>query len=107
MTICGHEAYDRSGISTLRQYLAEAAAHQLAADLELPYDARGPRDEATVRRLDAPQQVDRARWERGGLPDAWVFSRRDGGWIGRVRGADGTTNWLPQSDLRLNDGSRS
>ncbi|TCN34463.1 hypothetical protein EV642_121100 [Kribbella sp. VKM Ac-2500] len=33
---------------------------------------------ATVRRLEAPQEVDIATWEPGGLLDAWVFSRRDG-----------------------------
>ena len=61
--------------------LPEAAAHQLAADLELQYDAHGPRDAATVRRLEAPQEVDTDTWEPGGLLDAWVFSRRDGGWF--------------------------
>lgn len=81
--------------------LPEAAAHQLAADLELQYDAHGPRDAATVRRLDAPQEVDRATWEAGGLLDAWVFSRRDGEWIGRVRNPDGTISWLRSTELRI------
>ena len=45
--------------------------------------------------------VDRATWEPGGLLDAWVFNRRDGEWIGRVRNADGTINWLRSSELRI------
>ena len=81
--------------------LPEAAAHQLAADLELQYDAHGPRDTATVRRLEAPQEVDIATWEPGGLLDAWVFSRRDGEWIGRVRRPDGTITWLRSTELRI------
>jgi hypothetical protein len=81
--------------------LPEAAAHQLAADLELQYDAHGPRDATTVRRLEAPQEVDRATWEPGGLLDAWVFSRRDGEWIGRVRSPDGTITWLRSTELRI------
>ncbi|HET6294696.1 MAG TPA: hypothetical protein VFG33_15035 [Kribbella sp.] len=95
------DAYDISGISTLRQYLAEAAAHQLAADLELQYDAHGPRATETVRRLDAPQPVDRATWEPGGLLDAWIFNKRDREWIGRVRHVDGTISWLRSAELRI------
>jgi hypothetical protein len=87
--------------------LGEAAAHQLAADLELQYDAHGPRDESTVRRLESPQEVDRATWEPGGLLDAWIFSRRDGGWVGWVRSVDGTISWLPSSELRIHQSHTS
>jgi hypothetical protein len=83
--------------------LDEAAAHQLAAELELQYDAHGPRDAATVRQLDTPQPVDRATWEPGGLLDAWVFNKREGEWIGRVRSADGTVNWIRRAELRLHE----
>lgn len=67
----------------------------------LQYDAHGPRDAATVRRLEAPQEVDVATWEPGGLLDAWVFNRRDGEWIGRVRRPDGTITWLRSTELRI------
>ncbi|WP_346278807.1 hypothetical protein [Pseudonocardia sp.] len=60
-----------------------------------------PRDAATVRRLEAPQEVDVAIWEPGGLLDAWVFNRRDGEWIGRVRRPDGTITWLRSTELRV------
>lgn len=45
--------------------------------------------------------VDRATWEPGGLLDAWVFSRRDGEWIGRVHSPDGTVTWLRSAELRI------
>jgi hypothetical protein len=65
----------------------------------LQYDAHGPRDAATVRRLEAPQEVDVATWEPGGLLDAWVFNRRDGEWIGRVRRPDGMLRAACSVDL--------
>ena len=80
--------------------LDATAAHQLAADLELQYDAHGPRDAETVRRLEFPQPVDRATWQSGGLLDAWVLNRRDATWVGRVRRTDGTIDWIPSAELR-------
>jgi hypothetical protein len=38
--------------------LADVSADQLAADLQLQYDAHGPRAAAAGRRLDAPHKVD-------------------------------------------------
>jgi hypothetical protein len=63
--------------------------------------SHGPRDAATVRRLEAPQEVDIAAGEPGGLLDAWVFNRRDGEWTGRVRSPDGTITWLRSTEVRF------
>ncbi|MDX6364830.1 MAG: hypothetical protein QOC85_3851, partial [Streptomyces sp.] len=78
-----------------------AARSRCGCHRNLQYDAHGPRDAAPVRRLEAPQEVDVATWEPGGLLDAWVFNRRDGEWIGRVRRPDGTITWLRSTELRI------
>lgn len=75
-----------------------AAAEQTKADLDLQFDAHGPRPPDNIRTVDPPQPVDcLVAWERGEL-DAWI---RDGGqWFGRVRDRNGHVTWIPQSDLR-------
>jgi hypothetical protein len=90
--------YDSRGITALRQYLEKAAAEQMKTDLDLQFNAHGPRPADDVRSVDPPQPVEHlTAWEPGEL-DAWI---RDGGqWLGRLRDRDGHVAWIPQSDLR-------
>ncbi|MEV8378804.1 hypothetical protein AB0P21_39060 [Kribbella sp. NPDC056861] len=76
--------------------LERAAAEQLKTDLDLQFNAHGPRPADEVRTVDPAQRVEHlTAWESGEL-DAWV---RDGGqWLGRVR--DGHIAWIPQDNLR-------
>jgi len=74
--------------------LSETRAREVAADLELQYDAHGPRPAESVRRLSAPRPV----WRPAGVLEAWV--RHGGAWFGRVRSAEGNISWLPAADLR-------
>jgi hypothetical protein len=79
-----------------------ARAQALAADLELQYDAHGPRDPRSVRRPDKPVTVD--AWQpRVGELDAWVSE--GGEWIGRVKLPDGQIKWISQRELRPAEGS--
>lgn len=90
--------YDTVGTSDLRQYLPdELTANKIAVDLEIQYDAHGPRPAETVRRLDAPQPVRRAEWHEGVL-DTWI--REAGVWNGRVREVDGRVHLVSEKDLR-------
>ena len=75
----------------------EWEAQRVASDLDLQYDAHGPRAADAVRRVDPAQPVQRARWKTGTL-DAWI--RDNGEWIGRVSDEDGHITWVPGSDLR-------
>lgn len=78
--------------------LTEAAARQLAADLEVQYTAYGPRPADDVRRVEAAKPVEFvATWQTGEL-DVWV---RDGGqWVGRVRDREGRFSWVPAGEVR-------
>ncbi|ONI79061.1 hypothetical protein BWI15_00345 [Kribbella sp. ALI-6-A] len=77
--------------------LDEVAAEEMKADLDLQYDAHGPRPAGDVRRAEPARPVQYADWHPGEL-DAWI---RDGGqWLGRVRDRDGRVSWIPASDLR-------
>jgi len=80
------------------QDLTEGQAHELAGDLELQYDAHGPRPPETVRRVQPPRPIDRAQWQPGGVLEAWV--RQRGEWLGRVRDSDGRISWVRAVDLR-------
>jgi hypothetical protein len=78
--------------------LDAAAAEQMKTDLDLQFNAHGPRPADEIRSVDPAQPVEHlVAWEPGNL-DAWI---RDGGhWLGRVRDRDGHVAWIPQSDLR-------
>ena len=76
----------------------ENVAHQMKTDLDLQYDARGPRDPTTVRRVEPARPVQRAEWRGDGQLDAWV--RDAGEWLGRVRDHDGRVSWVPAAQLR-------
>jgi hypothetical protein len=76
---------------------SQTEAYALAADLELQYNAHGPRDPATVRKLDQPLAVDGWRRHIGEL-DAWISE--GGRWLGRVTLPDGQVVWLDESELR-------
>ncbi|WBQ03864.1 hypothetical protein [Kribbella sp. CA-293567] len=78
--------------------LDRAGAEQMKTDLDLQFNAHGPRPADDIRTVDPAQPVEHLIvWEPGEL-DAWV---RDGGqWHGRVRNRDGAVAWIPQTDLR-------
>ncbi|WP_433020067.1 hypothetical protein [Kribbella sp. CA-294648] len=78
--------------------LDRAAAEQMKTDLDLQFNAHGPRPASDIRSVAPPQSVELVTaWEPGEL-DAWI--RDDGQWLGRVRDRDGYIAWIPQSDLR-------
>ena len=53
--------------------LTEQQAHATAADLDVQYDAHGPRPATSVRRVEPAQQVQRAEWrEKGQRELRWV-----------------------------------
>jgi hypothetical protein len=82
--------------------LTEAQAHAMATDLDVQYDAHGPRPAEAVRRVEPAQRVQRAQWHGGGVLDVWI--REKGEWLGRVRDADGQISWVPGPDLRPEEG---
>lgn len=75
----------------------EAKARELASDLDVQYDAHGPRAADAIRHVDPAQKVQRATWSTGEL-DVWI--RDNGEWLGRVRDKDGGITWVPGTDLR-------
>lgn len=75
----------------------ETEAHRTASDLDVQYDAHGPRPADAVRKVDPAQPVQRAQWHDGEL-DVWI--RDNGEWLGRVRDKDGRVTWIPGTDLR-------
>jgi hypothetical protein len=77
--------------------LTEDDAHATADDLDLQYDAHGPRPADNVRRLNPGRSVDRADWRPAGILEVWLRERDQ--WFGRVRGTDGRTRWIPAHDL--------
>ena len=75
----------------------ETEAHRIASDLDVQYDAHGPRPADAVRKEDPAQPVQRAEWTTGEL-DVWI--RDNGEWLGRFCDKDGRVAWIPGSDLR-------
>ena len=75
----------------------ETEAYRVASDLDVQYDAHGPRPADAVRKIDPAQPVQRAEWTTGEL-DVWI--RDNGEWLGRVCDKDGHITWIPGSDLR-------
>lgn len=71
----------------------------MATDLDLQFDARGPRDPGTVRRLGAPRPVLEAEWSRAGDLDVWLVGPQ-GEWYGRVCDPDEVYRWVSGRDLR-------
>jgi hypothetical protein len=78
--------------------LTELDAHQVASELEIQYDAHGPRSGDAVRRVDPARQVQRAEWHSAGVLDVWIHD--NGEWLGRVREPDGRISWVRAGDLR-------
>src|SRR5215207_2190757 len=78
--------------------LTERQAHELPGELELRYDAHGPRPPDAVRRVQPPRPVDRVIWQAGGVLEVWV--RHGGDWFGRVRDPAGALRWVRAADLR-------
>jgi hypothetical protein len=75
----------------------EAQARELAFDLDVQYDAHGPRAADAVRRIDPSQPVRRATWSTGEL-EVWI--RHNGEWLGKFRDENGELAWVPGGDLR-------
>jgi hypothetical protein len=75
-----------------RNRLDEPQAHELASELELQYDAHGPRTPDSVRRVQPRRPVDQAVWQTGGVLEAWVQQGED--WFGRVHGMAGDLLWF-------------
>jgi hypothetical protein len=75
----------------------ETEAYQMASNLDVQYDAHGPRPADAVRKVDPAQAVQRAEWTTGEL-DVWI--RDNGEWLGRFRDKNGRVTWIPGSELR-------
>jgi hypothetical protein len=79
------------------QGLSAEAAEHAKTELDVQFDAHGPRSADAVRRVNPAQPVEHAEWEPGEL-DIWI---RDGDqWLGRVRDREGRLAWIPAGDLR-------
>jgi hypothetical protein len=79
---------------------SDAEAHRVATELDVQYDAHGPRPADAIRRVEPAERVQRAQWQEVEL-DVWI---RDGGrWLGRIRDHDGSLSWVPGSELRQID----
>lgn len=70
----------------------------MATDLDIQYDARGPRNPSTIRRLQTPRPALKAEWTAGGDLDVWIYE--DGQWYGRFCDADQVYSWVAGRDLR-------
>lgn len=79
--------------------LSRAQASRMATDLDIQYDARGPRDPSTVRRLSTPRPVQKAEWSAAGELDVWVVDAA-GQWFGRICDEHDNYGWEPGSELR-------
>jgi hypothetical protein len=75
----------------------EEKANELATELDVQYDAHGPRAAEKVRHVEPAQAVQRAAWATGEL-DVWIND--NGQWLGRFRDKSGHITWVPGSDLR-------
>jgi hypothetical protein len=72
----------------------------MAADLDVQYDAHGPRPAAAVHWVKPAKRVKWAEWHNGEL-DVWI--RDHDQWLGRVRDLDGNISWIRGPDLRPED----
>ncbi|MEU8226185.1 hypothetical protein [Kribbella sp. NPDC048915] len=77
----------------------ELAAAEKAVELEIQYDAHGPRPADAVRVLPAPQPVRRATWSDGQI-EAWVRDTGTGAWYAKFRDPSGRVSLVLGNDVR-------
>jgi hypothetical protein len=83
----------------------EMAAAEKAVELEIQYDAHGPRPADAVRLLPAPRAVRRATWSDGQI-EAWVRDTGTGAWYAKFRDPSGRVSLVLGHDVRpVKDGS--
>ncbi|MFC9688306.1 hypothetical protein ACFTSF_07165 [Kribbella sp. NPDC056951] len=86
-----------------RHLADELEATREAAELELQFDAHGPRPLGTVPRFcdvkPAVQELRDGRWLPPVQLHAWVLT--DGQWYGLVQDKDGRQRFIPGKNLRL------
>jgi hypothetical protein len=77
----------------------QIAAEWAKSELDVQFDAYGPRPAADVRRVEPGKYVERAPdWQPAGVLDVWIRER--GIWLGRTRDSDGHVAWIPGDELR-------
>jgi len=97
-TAPGRFAVWDSAVSGLRATdLAQDQAYEMATELDIQYDAHGPRSTNAIRKVDPQQQVDRVERQPAGVLDVWI--RDAGEWLGRVRTPDGHVSWIQADHL--------
>jgi hypothetical protein len=82
-----------------RGLLDENSAMEAAVDLEIQYDAHGPRPPGAVRILKVPQAVHRATWSNGQI-EGWARDTGTGAWYAKFRDPDGIVSLVLGSDVR-------
>ncbi|MFB6721191.1 hypothetical protein ACFCV3_13560 [Kribbella sp. NPDC056345] len=84
----------------------ELTAAEQAVELEIQYDAHGPRPADAVRVLPSPQPVRRATWSEGQI-EAWVRDTGTGAWYAKFRDPTGLVSLILGNDVRpINDKKR-
>lgn len=82
----------------------ELAAVEKAVELEIQYDAHGPRPADAVRLLATPRAVRRATWSDGQI-EAWVRDTGTGAWYAKFRDTSGRVSLVLGHDVRPIDGA--
>lgn len=77
----------------------ELTAAEQAVELEIQYDAHGPRPASAVRHLAAPQPVRRATWSEGQI-EAWVRDTGTGAWYAKFRDTTGLVSLVLGNEVR-------
>ena len=77
----------------------ELSAAEMAVELEIQYDAHGPRAPDAVRILQVPQTVHRATWSDGQI-EGWVRDTGTGAWYAKFRDSTGRVNLASGNDVR-------
>ncbi|MEU8224078.1 hypothetical protein [Kribbella sp. NPDC048915] len=77
----------------------ELIAAEKAVELEMQYDAHGPRPADAVRLLPAPRPVRRAAWSDGQI-EAWVRDTGTGAWYAKFRDPAGRVSLVLGNDVR-------
>ncbi len=79
--------------------LSDAIAAEWArSELDVQFDAYGPRPAVDVRRVEPSKHVERVLWQPAGVLDVWIRER--GLWLGRACDGDGHVAWIPAPELR-------